>query len=160
MAKLRDVVAYLVKNYPHKSELSKARLTKMVYLADWRSAITRGKQITNIAWEFNYYGPYVDDVVDVARNDPAFSVERGINFYGEPKEVIKASPDIRHESLTEEEKEILDFVIKSTAPKYWDEFIKLVYSTYPIVSQPRFSKLDLVKLARRYKEEEKLLERE
>lgn len=159
MAELRDVVAYLVKNYPYKQELSKARLTKMVYLADWRSAITRGKQITNIVWEFNHYGPYVDDIIDVARSDPSFSVKRGRNLYGWPKEVIKASPDIRYESLTEDEKEILDFVIESTAPKYWDEFIRLVYSTYPIVTQPRFSKLDLVELARRYKEEEKSPER-
>jgi hypothetical protein len=37
----------------------------MVYLADWRSAITRGKQITDIVWEFNYYGPYVDDIVNL-----------------------------------------------------------------------------------------------
>ena len=35
MAKLVDVVGYLCEHYPHKAELSKARLTKMVYLADW-----------------------------------------------------------------------------------------------------------------------------
>jgi hypothetical protein len=53
MARLRDVVAYLCHEYPHKGELSKARLTKMVYLADWRSAIERGSQVTDIEWVFN-----------------------------------------------------------------------------------------------------------
>jgi hypothetical protein len=160
MGNLRDVVAYLVKHYPHKSELSKARLTKIVYLADWRSAIVQGKQITNILWEFNHYGPYVDDVVDIAKNDPDFSLDRSINLFGSLKEVIKASSDISYDSLTEDEIEILDFVIRSTAPKYWNEFIKLVYSTYPIVTQSRFSKLDLVELAKNYKEENNRLARE
>ena len=31
---LRDIVAYVCKNYPYKDELSNARVTKMVYLAD------------------------------------------------------------------------------------------------------------------------------
>jgi hypothetical protein len=39
MAELKDIIAYYCKQYPHKAELSKARLTKMVYLADWKSAI-------------------------------------------------------------------------------------------------------------------------
>ena len=153
MAKLKDVMAYLIKNYPHKSELSKARLTKMIYLADWRSAILRDRQITNIDWEYNYYGPYVDDVIDAAKSDSDFLIERMLNAYGEPKEVIGLFSDVDYESLTEEDKKILDFVIKVTAPKFWDEFIKLVYSTYPIVTQPRFSKLNLVKLAQKYRAE-------
>jgi len=34
MKKLANIIAYLSSNYPHKNELSKARLTKLVYLAD------------------------------------------------------------------------------------------------------------------------------
>jgi hypothetical protein len=47
---------------------------------------------------------------------------------------------------------VLDFVIEQTAPLYWNDFIKLVYSTYPVVTQPRFLPLDLVKLALEYRE--------
>lgn len=48
MVKLIDIILYILKNYPHKNELSNARLTKMIYLIDWRSAFDNGKQITNI----------------------------------------------------------------------------------------------------------------
>ncbi len=50
MAALKDIIAYYCDRYPHKEELSKARLTKMVYLADWKSAIVHGKQISDIKW--------------------------------------------------------------------------------------------------------------
>ncbi len=44
-----------------------------------------------------------------------------------------------------------------SVPLNRNEFIKLVDSTYPIVTQERYSKLDLVKLADEYKEEVPLL---
>src|SRR5918994_1580631 len=152
MARLRDVVAYLCHAYPHKGDLSKARLTKMVYLADWRSAIIRGHQITEIEWIYNYYGPYVEAVIDAIRDDPAFSVIQTANMFGDQKEIVQLNTETSWPSLTEEDIKILDFVIEETAPLYWNEFIQLVYSTYPIVSRPRFTPLELAALASEYKD--------
>ena len=53
MAILNDVIAFIYYHYPYQKKLSKARLVKMLYLAYWRSAITRGKQLTELAWKFN-----------------------------------------------------------------------------------------------------------
>ena len=64
MARIKNVTAYLCAKYPHKDELSKARVTKLVYLADWKSAQQNQKQLTKIDWYFHNYGPYVDAVVD------------------------------------------------------------------------------------------------
>src|SRR4051794_38716589 len=83
---LRDAMAYICRNYPHKDELSNARVTKMVYLADWRSAITRGKQLTDTEWKFDHYGPFVYDILDIARDGPAFKVISTQNPYGAPKD--------------------------------------------------------------------------
>ena len=55
-------------------------------------------------------------------------------------------------TLSDNVKHVLDFVIEKTAPLSWDDFIKLVYSTYPIVTQPRYSTLNLVQLASLYKQ--------
>ena len=151
--KIRQVVAYFCEYYPHKKELSKARLTKMVYLADWRSAICHNTQITEINWEFNYYGPYVDDVIDAVRNHPAFKVLQSQNMYGELKEIVQLVGEVSDDLLIRKEKEILWFVIQQTARMYWSEFISLIYSTYPIVTQSRFSLLNLVALAQKYNEE-------
>lgn len=156
MAELKDVIAYFCQHYPFTKELSKARLTKMVYLADWRSAVTRGSQVTGIVWQFNHFGPYVDDVVELARHDPAFRIDKGQTMYGDEKELVQLVAPLPVASLTNEDRAILDFVIDSTKNKYWDAFIRLVYSTYPIVSQPRFATLDLVALAKRYLAEKRL----
>jgi hypothetical protein len=152
MAELRDVVLYFCINYPYPSELSKARLTKMIYLADWRSAITRGRQITNIQWRYNHHGPYVRDVEQLARNDVAFNIVKTYNAFGSEKEVISATDGAKIGRLLDEERRVLDHVIEITAPMYWDEFVQLVYSTWPILTQPRYENLDLLELARQYKE--------
>jgi len=157
MATLGDVMAYLCERYPHKHELSKARLAKLIYLADWKSAIERGEQMTGTVWFYNYFGPYVDDVAIEAEKDPAFKV-RGIrNLYGDPKELIELVRPRKYPSLTEDDKRILDSVIASAARKNWNDFIRLVYSTYPIITQDRFSQLDLAELARRYAEDQAAL---
>jgi hypothetical protein len=162
MAELRDVVAYLCDRYPHPRELSNTRLTKMVYLADWKSAIERGKQLTNLSWEFSHYGPYVPDVIRLARSEDDFKVEQGETIYGDQKEMVRheAAPSTQeasYPSLEPEDKNLLDFVIRSVEDKSFTEFVKLVYSTYPIVTQERYSKLDLVNLASEYKEVAPLL---
>lgn len=152
MDSLIDIIKYLYDNYPHRDELSKARLVKMIYLADWRSAITNSKQITSVNWYFNHYGPYVEDIINEIRNDDNFKIIPTVNYYGQEKELIKICEDKKLEySLSNETKEVIDFVIDTTKSLYWDEFIKLVYSTYPIASEDRYSELDLVKLAEEYK---------
>lgn len=151
MAKIRDVAVYLCTKYPHKGELSKARLTKMVYLADWRSAIVHGHQITAIDWFYNYYGPFVDDVMESVRTDPAFSVTQTTNFFGGQKELVSLNTtEASWPSLTSKDISILDHVIDETSSLYWNDFIKLVYSTYPIITQERLARLNLVELAQEY----------
>lgn len=150
MASIRDVAAYLCRHYPHKAELSKARLTKLVYLADWESAKRTGKTLTNIVWKFHNYGPYVDDVMNVVKRDDAFDVEYTHNTYGEPKALIDLKDDEAWIDLTQSEEEIIDKVINDTRHMYWNAFMNHVYSTYPIRIQDRYSELDLEDLAVEY----------
>lgn len=149
MTELKSVVRYLCKHYPHKSELSKARLTKMVYLADWRCALKTGDQLTDVHWKYNHYGPYVPDVVDQTRNDPEFSIQTTVTPFGNTKELVSYRGD-DDGSLSPEEAVFLDFVIDKTKSLTWDGFIKLVYSTYPIVVSDKQDDLNLPALAERY----------
>lgn len=151
---LQSLLAYICEFYPHKRELSDARVTKMVYLADWKSALERGQQITNIQWTFNNFGPYVDDVIRTVSSDPTFEVKLETNVFGQPKKAIKLREGCHYEpgTLTPDTTAILDFVIEATKGLYWKGFIDLVYATYPIATQPRYTKLDLVALAKEYNE--------
>ena len=153
MAELKYVIAYICLKYPYKDELSKSRLTKMIYLCDWRSALVNGYQLTDISWEYSHYGPYVDDIIKEANSNKLFNVKETNNIYGFQKDLIKIRDDKYSPVLENSEKSILDFVIKKTHLKNWNDFIRLVYSTFPIVTQTQYSDLDLVKLASLYHEE-------
>ena len=150
MAALRDVIAFICQNYPFPDELSKARLTKLVYLADWKMCLDLDRQMTDTHWYFNHYGPYVPDVEQLARNDTAFFVEQTNNYYGGLKEIIR-NVNFFSPQLTVPEESILRFCIENTKSLSWDGFIKLIYSTYPIVTESRFDYLNLPALAADYK---------
>lgn len=150
---ISNIIKYLLKEYPHKAELSASRLTKMIYLMDWKSSIDYGRQITNAQWHFDHYGPYVDDFVKMAKEDKDISVENTSNYYGGKKQLFKISDKFEGNfDLTKEQKEIADFVINATKQKNYEDFIQLVYSTYPVISNDRYSDLDLVGSAEKYKE--------
>lgn len=154
MAELHDVMAYLIANYPdHLShELSNARLTKMVYLADWHQILTEGKQVTRIKWYFDNFGPFVRDIEQTAadRSD-LFIVNLGSNSQGQAKKTFSLRDGDYEPVLTVAEKTSLDHIISVTSKLYWAPFINLVYSTHPVASSQRYSYLDLSKKAEEYR---------
>ena len=156
MLKIKNVIAYFCEEYPLPDELSKARLTKMVYLADWFSALKYGKQITNIEWLFNHYGPYVDDVINAARSDARFQIISDRTIYGSHKEKVSFSGNKEDIELSDKEMKLLNFVISKTQKLYFNDFINYVYSTYPVSSEKRYSTLDLVSLAEEFKKDEEV----
>lgn len=147
MSTLSDVVIYVCKKYPFPNELSKARLTKLVYLADWASSMKTGRSLTGIKWYFHNFGPYVDDVIDAAKQSPALEVINTTNLYGDSKELVRAKKDAPDPRLNDEQEQILNSVMAETKGYYWNDFIKHVYETYPIASGERYRELDLIKLA-------------
>ncbi|WP_180215445.1 Panacea domain-containing protein [Neorhizobium sp. AL 9.2.2] len=146
-------MAYLIKHYPDRmsDELSNARLTKMVYLADWRHVLETGKQITNIDWYFDNYGPYVNDIsTTAASNSNIFAVENTLNMYGQNKKKFALRRADYVPPISGSERDALDHIIDVTQKLYWNDFIKLVYSTHPIASSERYSHLNLPEKAREY----------
>lgn len=144
--KLRSVMRYIVKNYPYPDDLTKTRITKLVYLIDWENVKEYGSQITNIEWFFDHYGPYVSDVLDEADEDKAVSINSTISNFGTVKYIIKPKRDkeeLLYDDLTDNDKDIIDRVIDKTKSFYWNEFINYVYSTEPIKKSTRYSVLDL-----------------
>ncbi|MGI2860503.1 Panacea domain-containing protein [Shewanella algae] len=149
---ISTLIKYILKYYPHKSELSASRVTKMLYLADWKNAIENGTQITDVVWHFNHYGPYVDEFIETARKDEEILVTNATTVFGGRKQQLELSNKFKDKiDISQSDKEILDFVINATKDKNYDDFIKLVYSTYPVLFSEKYSDLDLVTLAHNYK---------
>lgn len=148
--KLHDAMVYICDTYPYPDDLSKARLTKLLYLADWWLARNRGRQITGINWYFNHYGPYVKDVEAFARTSSDFDIDLDFNAFGSLKETIRLVGDPTWESLDEGDLKALDRVMAQTRHMTFGEFLKHVYATYPIRHSKRYSALDLVALGKQY----------
>jgi Protein of unknown function (DUF4065) len=154
MADLQDIMAYIIQAYPSvmEHELSNARLTKMVYLSDWHMALNHGRQISDIKWYFDNFGPFVRDVeITAVSSNDIFSVDLGTNAYGQPKKTFSLKNSSFKPRLTTAEKKSIDHIVDVTRKLYWDDFIKLVYSTHPIASSERYSYLNLVNKAAEYK---------
>lgn len=135
MAEPADVVAYLRDHHPRPGELSRVRLLRMAYLADWKSAIERGNQLIGVAWTFEEEGPYCPKAGRAVHLELSGEGRSGSGY----------------PSLTEEDGRLLDFVVRSAEGKGYAELERLVYSTYPIATYPRRgSHLDLVALAKEY----------
>jgi uncharacterized protein YwgA len=150
--KLHDMMAHFCYHISHKSDLSKARLTKLVYLADWKMSQINGRQISDIYWLFNHYGPYVDDVAKLAFNSTDFLITQTKNPYGSLKEEFIFRGDILQcQSLDANEIRIINDVIAETEPLYFNKFIQHVYATYPVENSNRYSVLNLPKLAKKEK---------
>ena len=151
-ASLLDIIIYIFKNYPRIEELSKPRLVKLVYLIDWKSSLEHREQTTDIQWYFNHYGPYVDDIISLIKRTPdVFDVTSYQNPYGGVSDKIVLREITRKSvKLPEQVKSIVDFVIEKTHKLGWSDFISLVYSTYPVKSNSKYTNLNLIESAIEY----------
>lgn len=151
MSKLLEIVNYIYEKYPKIEELSKPRLVKLIFLIDWKTAIDNGDQYTDIKWYFNHYGPYVDDVINMIKNQPEFfTVNSSPTAYGGASDKITRIKSLPI-NLDNSAKRSADFIIEKTWKLNWSEFISFVYSTYPIRNNPKYTFLDLKKEALRFK---------
>lgn len=148
-----SLLKYILSNYPRKDHLSSSRVTKIIYLIDWKSSIETSSQITNIKWYFNHYGPYVDDIIRAAEKDDDIEISIQSTQYGGKKRLLKSKRDGDEGDVFEDGvKDVVDFVISATKDKSYQDFIKLVYSTYPVVASDRYTEIDLENCASKYNE--------
>ena len=143
-------IKYICSSYPKKDDLSKARLNKILYLADWKSAVDSGKTISDVNWIYNHYGPYVKEIKDALSQNSDFDIKATHNYYGQNKEIITLKNNSQIEDIEENNKKIIDEIINKTSDMRFNEFIDLVYSTYPVLTQPQGSHLKLKNLAKTY----------
>lgn len=152
MNALKDIIAYILESYPFKDELSNARVTKIIYLTDWYNSINNNEQISNIQWVYDNYGPFVWNIKEeVENNSDIFKMEKTTNAFGGEKLLLSMADTNYSPDLNDKARKALDHIIKKTKDLSWSNFIKVVYSTYPISSSERYSRLDLVTKAKEYK---------
>lgn len=153
---LKDIMLYICEKYPYKNELSNARLTKLIYLSDWKNVLKNKEQISDIKWVFNHYGPFVNNImIEANQNSEYFEVHSEVNMYGHIKQVInnKQNLNINFNSLiTDDAQCIINSVIEKTKSKTWTQFIQYVYSTYPVLISEKGTELNLIDIEKKYRD--------
>lgn len=145
---LKDVIYYILEKH---WELPNARITKLVFLSDWKSCLDNQSQITNINWYFDYYWPFVRDIEnEIDINNDLFSMKEEYNQFWSKKKIFSAKPWYQP-VLDDNLKNVIDFVINLTKELDFNSFIKFIYSTYPIYKSRKFTFLNLIDLAEEYK---------
>lgn len=156
MTRLLNVIYYICHHARSLgTALPKARLVKLVYLSDWKSAVEKGCQITEVKWLYNHYGPYVKEIIDEIDRNPDFVRRNYVNQFGKPAEKIDLKDEVFDmqqytTNLNDDERKIIEFITDITKDMGYNEFLRLVYSTYPIIKSEKYQILDLAELAKGY----------
>ena len=141
MAYVEDVLAYLSHNYPWPGQLSMARLSYMLYLADWRSALLYDKPVSNVRWHLEGNAP------QPSQRDP-----HGAMTWDELERIfLELIAEGNPENVERQEKAVLDYVIATACERSLVDLIRLVNSTFPVITQPQNQTLNLVGLAQDYR---------
>lgn len=129
-SKLKGLIQHFMLTTGEKRKLSIARLIFLVYLADWKSSLECGHQITDLKW--NGFMELTDQEFSFFKN----LIETGL-------ETNNA------DALDDDQKAIADS-LSEVALLPWVEFEKVVQSTYPLFKYSDAQVLDLPALAQEY----------
>lgn len=147
---LINIINFILSEQTNRSGISISKLTKIIYLIDWRSSITIGRQITDLQWHANIHGPYTKTILEESQKEKNIIITTTINELGNKKTFLT----LEHSRKPELNRDIIDtinFVLDATKNKINRDLEKLVDSTYPIVSSEKYSELDLTQKAMEYK---------
>lgn len=152
MSKLNSLMACLASRNPPSFELTVERMTQTVYLVDWKSALEFGEQVTSITWFYGPAGPMSQEILRIAgmANSPLI-VRTPLNSPGRSRASIALRDRSFVPKLPDRDLDVVGFVLNTVLSYDRHAIAKLVLSTFPFVSNSRYTKLDLVKSAKEYK---------
>ena len=117
---LRSVLRALVRVCPHDDLVA-----RLVYLVDWRSALTIQRQTTAVEWRIDGRGPRLGLMEAASR---VVRAERKL------LDRIMPTPTRRLPDLAAGDVDSLDHVLKEAARMDRLQLVRLVMSTYPVMT--------------------------
>lgn len=150
MSSLTNIVGFVFEKYLEiYGKISLDKVIKILYLVDWKHTISSGKPLSNIIWKVNDFEPQIDEE---SLNQ---IIRIKYSYENQSKPIIKQrrNQTIEHKKsmiIDSSEIETINFVLDWLKDKTETDLRRLVYSTYPAISQNNSAKLDLPNLAKRY----------
>jgi hypothetical protein len=152
MNSTEKLILFIIVSFPDRKKLTLSRIVKTLYLAEWKNCLVFKNRLTQEDWFFNYDGPYFNQFENIIRESNCLQKMIIESETGDIQEYITSTNvELKNSTnLVESEKKILLFAIENTFNLNWREFNRLVYSTYPLMKMTKFSKLNLLSLAKEY----------
>lgn len=89
--KPNNILHYLVDKYPYPDDLTRLRVTKLIYLIDWKAVQKTGQQLTNITWSLGQYGPTTETIVETVDKNPGLTFLETVSNFGTKKIPAKSN---------------------------------------------------------------------
>jgi len=138
MVAFEEVLEYVRDIYDHADlEADRAMLT--LYLIDWKAAIELRRPISNLEWRIENIPQPTPEQRQVVLS--AF----------EHKPDCPRVTSVR--DIGDDERRIIADIVSRVRTRSDTELLRLVYSTFPVLSQPRHAPVNLVAMADKYKRE-------
>lgn len=152
MERVINILDYLYLQYPNSNQLSISRVMKLMYLIEWRYAITKFEKLTDIEWMQSEYGPFYNSLRGIFNMSSNFEVSIKLDDNKKEQTVILFLNKKENLILKDDTREVVDFVIEHCKDYSWRELNNLVKSTYGALNTPQGQIIDIVNLARKYRE--------
>ena len=156
-----DLLAYIWENYggedgqqfkdKRAEDFTLSRTTKMIYLVDWKYALKRGRQATEVRWYFDQFGPYVNLVTTFTKRFDLRQEKESKSKYRRRVRWLSPNPDISKDvgtPLSKEVQNVCKDVIKDVRNLSYLSFIRYVYRTPPIRYCDKFRHMNIVRVAK------------
>lgn len=133
---LKEVILYVIS--ASNGNVSRTRIVKLLYLIDFFSLAKFGSKVTEVNYNYYYYGPYSESIincVDELKNSgklQEYVVQNSFGNHSFLYGVSKPYSKITNLSGSEGEIELIDEIIKDYSHMNFKQLLEFVYSTPPI----------------------------
>lgn len=147
-----DALQALLVRYPHRDDLTMWRATAMLYLADWRLALTQSQMEIRASWQRGRYGPTSSQAYDALHRSGMFTTQQRPSPFGSMRAVVVPTrPDLP--KLPAEAEAEIEFVVDASASSSAAHLMRIVRGTYPMRTCPIDGPMHLMSLAGEYRQE-------
>lgn len=140
MKNLEQLCAYIIKNT--NNEMTDLRLSFLVYLCDWSSALKSGETITSKRYQYENR-LIKNDIVEDLKYSMNFRIGREINKYKSQKTFVHLTRPNDDIYLNDRYKEIVDPILKKFEKLYFDDLVAAVANSYPLNQRTIYTNLNL-----------------
>lgn len=145
---IKDVAYAIVNGITDNHQASVARMLKLMYLFDWSRVLNFGGAEPKYQWSCGMCGPSCEQILNTIMTDTqSFRTYYKDNRQGGEKLMVDCIDNDYSPQLSAQCAKAVSHVVRETKGNCWNDLVRLVSSTMPVVLSSINSPLDLTKAA-------------